>query len=412
MIRRTRVEVDLSAIIGNARAVRAAAGAQLYAVVKADGYGHGAIQVAWALAAARACDGFAVSLVEEGVALREAGIALPVMVMGPSQVGGEEEIVASDLTPVVASEEDLGALAHVVRRRGSPVDAHLKVDTGMNRLGVAVERAGELAAEAGRGGIRIVGLMTHLACADIDDPADPDSMTRHQLARFAEADRAVVAAGAPLRVRHASNSAGALLFPEARFDLVRAGIAIYGQGSWLERGASAARSDAGGRSGSIERGASAARSDAEGRSGSIATGGPVRQPAMRLVTEVAQLRAIEVGASVGYGATWRAARPSRVAILPLGYADGLPRRATGHAQVAIRGVRAPLVGLISMDIAIADVTDVPDIEVGDPVVVLGKASGGASISAAEYGSWAGLSEYEVTCGMSKRVPRTYVGDVR
>ncbi len=381
MIRRTRVEVDLSAIIGNARAVRRAAGAQLYAVVKADGYGHGAIQVAWALAGARACDGFAVSLVEEGVALRDAGIELPVLVMGPSQVGGEEEIVASDLTPVVASEEDLGALAHVVHRRGSPVDAHLKVDTGMNRLGVAVERAGELAAEAWRSGIRIVGLMTHLACADIDDPADPDSMTRHQLARFALADRAVVAAGAPLRVRHASNSAGALLFHEARFDLVRAGIAIYGQGSWLERGASDAAA-------------------------------LVRQPAMRLVTEVAQLRAIEVGASVGYGATWRAARPSRVAILPLGYADGLPRRATGHAQVAIRGVRAPLVGLISMDIAIADVTEVPGVEVGDPVVVLGKASGGASISAAEYGGWAGLSEYEVTCGMSKRVPRTYVGDVR
>ena len=375
MIRRTRVEVDLSAIVGNARAVREAAGAQLYAVVKADGYGHGAIQVARALAAARACEGFAVSLVEEGVALREAGVGLPVLVMGPSQVGGEEEIVAADLTPVVASEEDLGALAHVVHRRGAPVDAHLKVDTGMNRLGVAVERAGELAAEAGRGGIRIVGLMTHFACADTDDPADPDSMTRHQLARFAEADRAVVAAGAPLRVRHASNSAGALLFHEARFDLVRAGIAIYGQGSWLD------------------------------------AGGPVRLPAMRLVTEVAQLRTIESGASVGYGATWRAARPSRVAILPLGYADGLPRRATGHAQVAIRGVRAPLVGLISMDIAIADVTDVPDIEVGDPVVLLGKASGGASISAAEYGGWAGLSEYEVTCGMSKRVPRTYVGDV-
>ncbi len=376
MIRRTRVEVDLSAIIGNARAVRAAAGAQLFAVVKADGYGHGAVAVARALTDARAADGFAVSLVEEGVALREAGVTAPVLVMGPSQVGGEAEIVAQDLTPVVSSEEDLGALAHVVHRRGAPVDVHLKVDTGMNRLGVPLERAGELAAEAGRSGIRIVGLMTHFACADLDDPADPDSMTRAQLARFAIADRAVVAAGAPLRVRHASNSAGALLFPDARFDLVRAGIAIYGQGSWLD------------------------------------VAGPPRQHAMRLVTEVAQLRAIEAGASVGYGATWRAPRASRVAILPLGYADGLPRRATGHAQVAIRGKRAPLVGLISMDIAIADVTDIPDIEVGDPVVLLGRASGGASISAAEYGGWAGLSEYEVTCGMSKRVPRTYVGDVR
>jgi alanine racemase len=133
---------------------------------------------------------------------------------------------------------------------------------------------------------------------------------------------------------------------------------------------------------------------------------------MRLVTEVAQLRGVAEGETVGYGATWRAARPSRVAVLPIGYADGLPRRATGHAQVAIRGHRVPLVGLISMDIAIADVTDLGTVAVGDPAVLLGRASGGVAITAADYGRWAGLSEYEVTCGMSKRVPRTYVGDVR
>jgi alanine racemase len=376
MIRRTRVEVDLSAIVANARLVRQRVhGAKLFAVVKADGYGHGAVAVAGALSAARAADGFAVSLVEEGVALRDAGITAPVLVMGPSQVGGEDEIVAAGLTPVVASEEDLGALAHVVAKRGGgPVDAHLKVDTGMNRLGVPVERTGELAAEAARGGIRVVGLMTHFACADSDDPADPSSMTRRQLVRFAEAERAAIAAGAPLELRHAANSAGALLFPEARFDLVRSGIALYGTGSWLGGG---------------------------------------REQAMRLVTEVAQLRTVAFGDTVGYGATWRAERASQVAVLPIGYADGLPRRATGHAQVAIRGHRVPLVGLISMDIAIADVTDLGGtVAVGDPAVLLGRASGGVAITAADYGRWAGLSEYEVTCGMSKRVPRTYVGDVR
>ena len=187
----------------------------------------------------------------------------------------------------------------------------------------------------------------------------------------------MTAAGAPLRVRHAANSSGALLFPEARLDLVRTGIAIYGHGRW-PAGSAPHR--------------------------------PSPQAAMRLVTEVAQLRTIAVGASVGYGATWRAERASRVAILPLGYADGLPRRATGRAQAAIRGHRVPLVGVISMDIAIADVTDLPEVAVGDAAVLLGRASGGASISVAEYGAWAGLSEYEVTCGMSKRVPRTYVGD--
>ncbi|HEX7702941.1 MAG TPA: alanine racemase, partial [Kofleriaceae bacterium] len=229
MIRRTRVEIDLAAIVANARAVREVAATALYAVVKADAYGHGAVAVATALADARAADGFCTSLVEEGVALRDAGITAPILVMGPSQVGGEDEMVAARLTAVISSQEELAALAHVSHARGSArgqdIEAHLKVDTGMGRLGVPSERAAELAVEAGRSGIAIVGLMTHFACADSDDPHDPDSMTRRQLARFAEVDRAVVAAGAPVRVRHAANSSAALLFPEARFDLVRTGIA-------------------------------------------------------------------------------------------------------------------------------------------------------------------------------------------
>jgi alanine racemase len=368
MIRRTRVEVDLAAIVANARAVRDVAGTALYAVVKADGYGHGAIAVAQALADARAADGYCTSLVEEGVALREAGITAPILVMGPSQVGGEEEMVAARLTAVISSPEELTALAHVTRARGgAAIEAHLKVDTGMGRLGVAAELAPELAVEASRNGIAVVGLMTHFACADSDDPRDPDSMTRRQLAKFAEVDRAVVRAGAPVRIRHAANSSAALLFPEARFDLVRAGIAIYGNGAWASRGAMG----------------------------------------MRFVTAIAQLRKIARGDSVGYGATWHAARDSRVAILPCGYADGLPRSASGHAEVAIRGKRVPLVGRISMDIAVADVTDVPEAQVGDAVVMLGRAGGGVSITAAEYAGWAGINEYEVTCGLSKRVPRLY-----
>ena len=367
MIRRTRVEVDLAAIVANARALRFLAGTELYAVVKADAYGHGAIAVAKALSAARAASGFCTSLVEEGVALREAGVTGPVLVMGPSQVGGEDEIVAAGLLPVISSHEELAALAHVARKRGGPpIDAHLKIDTGMGRLGVPVERAPEHVAEATHSGIRIAGLMTHFACADTDDPNDPQSMTRTQLARFAEAERAI---GAPVRVRHAANSSGTLLFPEARFDLVRVGIAIYGNGHWA--------------------------TDRRG------------QQAMRLVTAIAQLRAVSRGASVGYGATWQAPRDSRLAILPCGYADGLPRRAGGHAEVAIRGKRVPLVGLVSMDIAVADVTDLPEAAIGDAVVLLGRAGDSASISAAEFGAWSGLSEYEVTCGISKRVPRVY-----
>lgn len=386
MIRRTRVEIDLHAIVRNARTVRQVTGTALYAVVKADAYGHGAVAVATALAEAKAAGGFCVSLVEEGVALREAGIAEPILVMGPSQVGGEEEMVEARLTPVISSPEELHALAHVARGRTEAVEAHLKVDTGMGRLGVAIERAPELVREASQSGIQIVGLMTHFANADTDEPDDDEALTRTQLRRFAEADRAVTAAGAKLRVRHAANSSGALIFPEARFDLVRCGIAIYGNGRWAVRG-------------SIATTYPPSRQTPPP---------PAVQPAMRLVTAIAQLRSVPVGASVGYGAMWRAERESRVAVLPCGYADGLPRRASGHAQAAIRGRRVPLVGRISMDMAIADVTDLPDAAVGDAAVLLGRASGGMTISAAEYGDWAGLSEYEVTCGMSKRVPRTYV----
>jgi alanine racemase len=372
MIRRTRVEIDLAAIVANANEVRRVVGTAVYAVVKADAYGHGSVEVAKALAGH--VDGFCTSLVEEGVALRDAGITEPILVMGPSLVGGEDEMVAAKLTPVVSSPEELVALAYVARARGTAeprIEAHLKIDTGMGRLGIAIERAPELAIEAARSGIAIVGLMTHFACADSDDPADPDSMTRLQLARFAEAERAVIAAGAPVRVRHAANSAAALLFPESRFDFVRTGIAIYGNGHWADRG----------------------------------------HMAMRLVTAIAQLRRIAKGDSVGYGATWTATRESRLAILPCGYADGLPRSASGRAEVAIRGKRVPLVGRISMDIAVADVTDVPGAQVADAAVLLGKASGGVSISAAEYGVWTGLSEYEVTCGLSKRVPRLYPAPV-
>jgi alanine racemase len=374
MIRRTRVEVDLAAIVGNARTVRALTNTDVFAVVKADGYGHGAVAVARALTAAQAVSGFAVSLVEEGVLLRDAGVVAPVLVMGPSQHGGEDDMVMAGLTPVIGSAEDVAALAAIARRRARTIDAHLKVDTGMGRLGVPPGDAAELVVEAARAGIVVVGLMTHFACADSDDPDDPQSMTRDQLRRFGEVERAVTAAGAPLRVRHAANSSGALWFPEARLDLVRTGIAIYGNGRWPADDAAP------------------------------------RQSAMRLVTEVAQLRTIAQGNSVGYGAMWRADRASRVAVLPLGYADGLPRGASGRALAAIRGRRVPLVGMISMDIAIADVTELPEVAVGDAAVLLGRASGGASISVAEYGAWAGLSEYEVTCGMSKRVPRTYVGD--
>jgi alanine racemase len=376
MIRRTRVEIDLTAIVDNARAIAALTNTSVFAVVKADGYGHGATAVARALAAKNSVAGFAVSLVEEAVALRDAGIAAPILVMGPSQLGGEDELVGLQLTPVISDVEEISTLAELAGRRGVTIDVHLKVDTGMCRLGVAPSIATELAHAALRRGVRVVGLMTHFASADCDHPDDAESTTMQQLRLFAEVEQQLRSAGLPLQVCHAANSSGAMMFPTARRDLVRTGLALYGNGHWS--------------------------SDASLRS-------PRRQ-AMRLVTEVAQLRTVSAGSCVGYGGLWRAPRETRVAVLPLGYADGLPKRAIGAFSVIIGGIRCPLLCAISMDIAIADVTNVANVNVGDSAVLLGRDASGDQISTAQYATWTGLTEYEVTCGMSKRVPRTYVGE--
>jgi alanine racemase len=373
VIRRTRVEVDLDAIVDNARLVAAHVDTALYAVVKADGYGHGALAVARRLEERRAVAGFAVSLVEEGVALRDGGLRAPVLVMGPSHRGGEEEMISLGLTPVVSDAAEIGPLAAAARLLGARVTVHLKVDTGMGRLGVAERDAVALALLARDGGLDVAGLMTHFATADGDDPADPECFTAQQLRRFASVLARLRAAGLDIATCHAANSSGAMMFPAARLDLVRCGIAIYGNGAWASEGELAAP----------------------------------RRPAMRLVAEVAQLRRVPAGQTVGYGRVWQAPRDSLVAVLPIGYADGLPRRATGHASVLVRGRRCRLVGAISMDIALADVTEVAGVSVGDAALLFGRGEGGA-ISVAEYAQWCGLTEYEVTCGMSKRVPRTYV----
>ncbi len=366
------MEIDLAALADNARAIARLAGTSLCAVVKADAYGHGAPGVATALEAAGAVHSFAVSLVEEGVQLRDAGVVSPVLVMGPAQRGGHAEMRARDLTPVVSDGADLDAL---VAAGAAGARVHLKVDTGMGRLGIAVDDAAAVAARARALGLEVVGLMTHLANADVDDPGETDCLTWRQLDRFAEVTAALRTV-APGAMRHAANSSATMLFPSARLDLVRVGLALYGNGAWA--------------------------ADAE-------LVAPRRQ-AMRFVTHVAQLRHVAPGDSVGYGALWTAVRPTLCAVLPAGYADGLPRRVTGRGAVIIGGRRCPLIGAVSMDIAIADVTDVAGVAIGDEAVLLGRGTGvhgTDTITTAELAAWSGLTPYEVSCGVSKRVPRVY-----
>lgn len=372
-IRPTRAEIDLAAVCDNAALLADIAGVDLHAVVKADAYGHGAIEVAGALQRSGRVAGFAVSLIEEGVVLRDAGIEQPILVMGPALAGGYDALIDFQLTAILSDPGDLDGLAEAARKRDVQVVAHLKFDTGMGRLGISPrDRERVLTRARSLDQLAIRGLSTHFACADEDDPDDPECLTATQLARFDDAVADARRLGLTPRVLHTANSAATLRFPAARRDFVRCGLALYGNGPGPFR----------------------------------SQAGPLQQ-AMRLVTHVAQIRRVDAGSTVSYGALWRAERSSRLAVIPIGYADGVPRRATGRAQVLIAGQRFPVVGAVSMDICVVDVTESTSrIEVGDEVVLLGS-QGESRITAREYASWAACTEYEVTCGVSRRVPRRY-----
>ncbi len=377
-VRPTRAEIDLGAIAHNARVVREVVGEgrdvppAVYGVVKADGYGHGATAVARAMESA-GVEGLCVALVEEGIALREAGVKLPVLVMsglyGPL---GMDEAVRANLTPVLYDER---VVERAIAWRGdAPVDVHLKVDTGMARLGVTSESLPRVAAKLAEAKhLRVAAVMTHFADADCDD----DAFTFEQLRRFELARTVLRAHGLHPPMAHAAASAASFRVPSSRYDLVRAGIALYGVAPFPNTA-------------------------------------PGLLPAMRLRTEVIALREIDRGAPVGYAGRWKAPRRSTIATIPIGYADGFFRRLSSDAEVLIRGARAPVVGNVSMDLCSVDVTDLAKrhgVSVGDEVVLLGTQRGPAgfgSIRAEEIATRVGTIPYEVLTAVSRRVPRLYV----
>jgi alanine racemase len=373
-VRPTRAEVNLAALRHNLHTmVRHAGGAKVWPVLKADAYGHGAPAVARTLERAGA-EGFCVALLEEAVELRDAGVRVPILVMGGYYGGAYDEIVARSLVPVVYDVSHLEGLARASRHAGHPVDVHLKIDTGMARLGVRLPDLETFAAALAKcPEVRVAGLMTHLACAEMVD----DGFTADQVALFEEATRRLEHVGVSTGVRHVANSA-AVLRGEALFDAVRPGVAIFGVSPMC--------------TGKDDRGTSELR------------------PVMRVRSEVVDLRMLETGASVGYGALFRAARPSRIATLPMGYADGLSRHLSNRGHVLVRGVRAPIVGAVSMDMSMIDVTDVPGIALRDEVTVLGTQEGPLGkgvLSAEEIAAEAGTIAWEVLTSVSRRVPRFY-----
>jgi len=383
-VRPTRAEIDLAALRHNLRAIRRVSGdARVWAVLKADGYGHGAPAVARTLERA-GVDGISVALLEEAIELRGAGIRAPILVMGGYYGDSYEELLAHELVPVIYHEGHFDGLARATRTRGlqERVSVHLKVDTGMGRLGVSVDELPRLLEyAAGFPQISIDGLMTHFACADVPGE-EGDASLAEQLALFERARSIVRAHGIEPRFVHAANSAAVLranLSSAARFNAVRPGIALFG----------------------VAPMASEHRVAAELR------------PTLKLRSEIVAIRTIEEGAGVGYGSTWRAQRRSVVATVPFGYADGLPRSISepgAGGSVLVRGKRAPIVGVLSMDLATIDVTDVAGARLRDEVVALGHqrgVHGEDTITVEQLAATAGLIPWDVLTSISRRVPRFY-----
>ncbi len=364
------VEVDLDAIRSNVAAIRdRVAPARLCAVVKADAYGHGDVPCAEA-ALAGGAEWLAVALVEEGVRLREAGITAPVFLLSEPPLNDVAGIIEWDLVPTGYRSAFCEALAEEAARRGAdPYPIHLKVDTGMHRVGAdPAEAPGLVRAVANDPRLRLDGLWTHFPVSE----SDPD-FTRHQVAELLDLRDALAAAGIEIPMVHAANSAGALDLAEVRLDMVRVGLGIYGL-----------------------------RPDR-----STAPDLPLR-PAMRVVSEVAFVRRLPAGARPSYGRRRPLPADATVATVPIGYADGVCRRLSEVGGVVlIRGRRYPFAGTVTMDQIVVDMGDDP-VTVGDEVVVLGS-QGRDAVTAEEWAERLGTINYEIVCQFGPRLPRRYAG---
>ncbi len=355
------IEVDLDALAANVRAVRAAIGSTaIIAVVKANAYGHGAALAAPALEAA-GVERFAVATLAEGVALREAGVTRPVLVLGHTFPAGAAAAVTHNLTLTVTSAALAEALAEAAPGAGkTPIHVHVKVDSGLRRFGLTPNEAAALASRVRTlDSLTLEALWTHMANADEED----DSFSSEQAAVF---EAALTRVG-PVTLRHAANTATALRRPELRYDAVRVGLALYGA---LPPN----------------------------------TPDPGVRPALALKARLARVFDVARGEGVSYGLAWRASRPSRIALVSVGYADGWRRALGNRGHVLTGGRRRPIVGRVCMDQFLIDVTDAPAAAPGDEAVLIGE-QGGEAITAAGVAAITGTISYEVLTGLGARLPR-------
>ena len=371
--RPTWAEIDLCALAANFHVVKdhVGSGVKVMAVVKANAYGHGAVECARRLEK-EGVDWFGVALPEEGIELRGAGITQPVLCLAGFWEGQAEACIQHKLVPAVYRLDMIEAIDLAARTRGEVADVHVKIDTGMGRLGVRFDEVTDFADALARfKNIRIDGLMTHFAAAD-EPSCGP--LTRDQIHRFEHALATFRARGYEPTYRHLANSAGIFGQPTAWGNMVRPGGVLYGL--WRD----------------------------------ILSPGDRNQklhPVLSLHSRITLLKWVHPGETVGYGCTFEASSKTLVATIPIGYHDGYMRALSNRGHAIIRGVFATVIGRISMDLTLIDVTNVPDVQLHDEVKLLGRVAS-LSVTAEDLAKTAGTLSYEVTCGINERVPRVYI----
>lgn len=368
---RVYAPIDLDAVVYNMESMKKniSLDTGMIGVVKADGYGHGAVPVAQSVDPYVA--GYAVATIDEALNLRRHGVVKPVLILGVTHVSRYEELLEHDIRPAVFTMEQAKPLSDLAVRAGRTANIHLALDTGMSRIGMTPDEQGaDLAAGiAGLPGIRAEGLFTHFARADETDKKEAQA----QLSRYLHFVELLKERGVDIPVKHCSNSAGIIDLPSANLDLVRAGISIYGLYP----------------------------------SDEVDKNRVPLKPAMGLKSFVTYVKTLEPGQAVSYGGTFVAERSMRVATIPVGYGDGYPRNLSGKGHVLIHGERAAILGRVCMDQFMVDVTDIPDVDVDTEVTLIGT-DGKDQIRVEELSDLCGRFHYELVCDIGKRVPRVYI----
>lgn len=374
LLRPTWAEINLDHIEHNVKEILQLLGpaVQIMAVVKADGYGHGALETA-RVALGAGASSLGVALLEEGLELRRAGIEAPILLLGCTDPGAVPLLLKHNLTPALLEPEKARCFSDRAVALGAVLPVHLKVDTGMGRLGVHPAAAAEfIAAVSSLPGLKLSGFFTHLSSAD-EDSGEARAYTAGQLRLFDGAVKAAREQGIFPPLCHAANSAAALLYPQSRYNLVRVGISLYGcyPAAWMQ-----------------ERTAVKLR------------------PAMSLKSKIVFLKEVPPQTMLSYGRTYCTASRSAIATVPIGYADGYQRRLSNCGQVLVRGMRAPVAGRICMDQTLIDVSRIKGAAEGDEVVLYGS-QGSESITVEEVAHLLGTINYELLCNVGKRMPRCY-----